>query len=618
MGSVLCKKTTLTKYQDIAALLCLIAAVIFFCLKAHYGFGLDDESNYLTIPHRLLMGDSLLTDEWNVDQLIGFLLYLPAKAYVTLAGSTEGIILFFRYLFIALQSVVSAVIYLRFRKYGIFALFAGLVFFLHIPMTIMSLSYYAMGIAFVTLIGVLMATTKKISKVTFYTVGLLMAFAVLCNPVLFLVYFLYSVCMIINEKNKNKKRPLFGFSAISFSFKTWLWITFGVSTVAITFFVFLFSRTNLSEIIKNFPMLFTDPEYNFSFKGGTQNIFTVKETLLAIININPYLFSAFAILIAVIIFDNNRVRHRRFLLMTGSVLFFVYIAVIVNAVDFPYFGYLMFPLALFGLTCYLLSEIKNKDIFVFLWVLGVLYSVCLDIASEVGYLTSYMGLTISSVASAIFIKNIIDELRKKSKVENIHKDNNINALFLKLLTLALSATLVFQIFQECYIVSDFKLYTEYLVSDSNVKAGASLQKDSKEKLNVTIQTGPEKGLKTTAARANVYNGIIRDLRAIKENGKGPVLIASNMPWCYLYLNRPYATYSTWFESYNFNGEKLRLLDYYKLHPEKTPEYIYLPKAIDLVYINYPEKVKEILTGLKESFTFTIKESVYGYTLKIIK
>lgn len=626
MDTVLNKKASLIKHQDIIALLFFVVAVGFFCWKAPYGFGFSDESLYISNALRLIMGDSLFADDWHVSQLTGFFLYLPVKAYISVVGSTEGIVLFFRYLFVALQGAVSAVIYLRLRKYGMFSILAALIFYLHIPsFTLMSPGYYALGLAFVVLTGLLMATTKKHSNPVFYMVGLFFASAVLCNPVLAFVYLLYSVSVIIFESTKKKENRLLKFPEISFSAKTWLWITLGIMTAAAIFLIFLFSRTGFKELIDNFPMLLSDPEYTGS---GAQSLFSISRTLTEIIRINPYLFVAFTALLAIIVFDKKRIVHRMPYLMATLVVFFSYIISITLSFNFPNYGYWMFPLALLGLNAYILSENKKIDMFIFFWILGLLYTVCLDITSDMGFVVASQGLMVSNVASVLFIKNIIDEIDAKEKCtrfcnsearENKSENSSFKNTFIKALVPLLTAALIIQICQECFIAFDFKFYPEYLKLDSTAESGVSIQRDSNKKLNALVQTGPEKGVKTTDSTAKIYYGIINDLSGLKEKGVGNVLIAGTLPWCYLYLNMPYASFSSRFQADKIVVENQRLSEYYELHPEKKPKYIYIPKVFDINFISLPDSLlEEIIAQLTENIKFTVKESDVGYLIEIIK
>jgi len=505
MNSVLNKRTWVFKYQDIIALFCLLSAAVFLIWKAPHGFGFDEDSFYVSLPYRLTMGDSFLTDEWHLSQLSGFLLYLPVKAYVLISGSTEGIILFFRYFFIVFQSIISTVIYCRLRKYGLFAILAALIFYLNIPYTIMALSYNSMGVDFVLLAGLLMSTMKKHSKATLYITGLIMACAVLCNPILVFVYLLFTFCVVIYEKTKNKKNPRLSLYKINFSVKTWLWISLGIFTMAAMFFIFLFSRTTISEIIKNVPYIFKDSDYVFSSAGGSkQNIITIQKSLYGLIKFNPYLASAYAILMAVIIFDKKRLTHRLLYLFTVSVIFSSYIVFILLSSDINIYLNCMFPLAFFGITCYVLTENKEKNLFVFFWMLGALYAVCLDITSDMGTPSVSVALSVSSVPSVIFIRNSFNELREQYKTDRLNNSYVTNRKEKKsklktvtcLLAAILTATLLFQIYMEFHIAKDFNniLAPEYA---ANEYFGKYLNAP-KEKPDFILRAGPEKGLKTTA------------------------------------------------------------------------------------------------------------------------
>lgn len=74
--------------------------------------------------------------------------------------------------------------------------------------------------------------------------------------------------------------------------------------------------------------------------------------------------------------------------------------------------------------------------------------------------------------------------------------------------------------------------------------------------------------------ASKYNDMIRDLQKMKDLTKSDnsIFVCNLAPWYYLYLDRDYATYSTWFRKDEF----FRLKQYWSEHPEKIPEYIFFP------------------------------------------
>ena len=71
------------KYDLFFAILCA-AIIVFFVYIAQYGYNGYDESFYLTVPYRLVQGDTLLRDEWHPSQLVGFIMYPVMWLYMNL------------------------------------------------------------------------------------------------------------------------------------------------------------------------------------------------------------------------------------------------------------------------------------------------------------------------------------------------------------------------------------------------------------------------------------------------------------------------------------------------------------------------------------------------------
>ncbi len=59
------------KWQDVLFIALMVGALAFSVWKLSYGFGGNDEAFYLTIPHRLTLGDAMFADEWHLSQLSG-------------------------------------------------------------------------------------------------------------------------------------------------------------------------------------------------------------------------------------------------------------------------------------------------------------------------------------------------------------------------------------------------------------------------------------------------------------------------------------------------------------------------------------------------------------------
>jgi hypothetical protein len=101
--------------------------------------------------------------------------------------------------------------------------------------------------------------------------------------------------------------------------------------------------------------------------------------------------------------------------------------------------------------------------------------------------------------------------------------------------------------------------------------------------------GPYTGLYMSEDQHRRYINSINDLNLIKEisGNDDPVLFATYSNWMYLYVERPMATYTTWYRG-SLNFELLKA--YYKENPKKIPKYIYIdspePENVNTQFIDH--------------------------------
>jgi hypothetical protein len=462
-------KNAVKKYQDIIAVFCLAGVAAFLCWKAPFGFGFWDESWYITFGHRFVLGDSMVTEEWNIIQLFSIFLYLPVRIYTFIVGSTEGIILSFRYLFVIFQLTSSAAIYLLTRKYGLISILIALIINLFIPANVMAVGYYLLTAVFSILIGLLLSV-KSFSKIKLIVIGVLFACIVLCNPFFALIYFSYTVIAIyiLSTKHRTKKNHRFTDYKEYISIRTWSWISLGIAVVTFVFIVFLLSGNSIQAIMANLPEVFEDSDYNvFNSGGRTQNIVNLKQTILEVINVNPYLLAAYGALLAVIIIDKKRMQNRRYYLLASLAVVFGFIVYLAGTSDFYKFLLCMFPLTLLGLTSFILCENRNKNIFIFLWLWGIVVAFFQDVSSNQGTKLMSVGLASSCLAGIILTKDLIDEIgyktEKSVKERKVGKDSVLKK---NVAIYALAAVILSQVGFEIYINSDFKtISAEYFYQD---------------------------------------------------------------------------------------------------------------------------------------------------------
>ena len=354
-GSITSTLRDKSLYIATGAAFVLLAAYMVWYI--HRGLGTVDEAFYLTFPHRLFFGDRLLIEEWHVSQFAAPLIYIPFRIYYALFG-TEGIVLAFRYLYLAAQFGVSLFAFFRLRKYGFAAAAGSLLYCHYLVMNCPALSYYTMSLMACTLICLLLFTGSEPKRpFTLIVAGILVGTAVLSEPLLAVFYFIYVIATIVSLILRKKRAPLY-----LLDLKSFLFITAGVVISAAAFFAFMLSRGSLSEYLSALPNFFTDSEYQFPLlSGDAQNLFTLD--LFEILGkIWAPFFIADAVLFTAVLADRKRLKHRLVYITAAAVLAIAtYICILITmefASKLMYF-WRHIPLFIFGAFCCLLIENKH-------------------------------------------------------------------------------------------------------------------------------------------------------------------------------------------------------------------------------------------------------------------
>lgn len=603
------KKITSNKADKLFIMDCLfivlmLAAVLFSIWKCRYGFGGNDEAFYLDTPHRLTLGDALIKDEWNLSQLSSFLLLPFTWLYTTITGGTAGILLVARFAYILIHCIVSVFIYIRLRKFGYTALAASVLFFVYTPYDIMALSYNTMGLDLVAVTGVLMATTSYQKKLPLIISGLTFAGAVLCNPYLLMAYVIFAGCMVINLIVKKLKKVNNIFAGDYFSFKTFLWFTVGAGILAALFLAFFFTRADISHIQTNLPYMLSDPEHpgipiltrlNFYFTTiwNAANLFNVS-------------IIAYAVVLLAMIIDRKRRPHRVFYLTaTCAIVLFAYCCLFEKLVDYNY-NAIMFPFIYLGITSYILTENKNRNLLVCLFSLGIIYSFVLCLSSNQYFYITSMAMASTNIASFIFTGILIREIRAEKYDENQKKvemfafgsnDKTTSYSYAPKKIFSAVAFVCTALVILCQGCMQLTVKANHVFWDYNVSY-----------LNTQLTGGPADGIITNQANAKTYQSILSDINQLYGNKKGEnLLFLTAKTWTYLAAeDMNYATFSGWLSGEN-DTAVTRLNQYYTINPQKTPEYIYIPKESKWNFTN--------LTADANAKGYTVKETNAGYSLE---
>ncbi len=568
------------KWQDILFITLMISGLIFAFWKCRYGFGGNDESFYLTIPHRLSLGDAFFKDEWHLSQLAGFLTFPFVWLYTTIMQTTEGIVIASRVAYIIFHAIVSVVIYTRLRKYGNFSVLACALFFIYTPFNIMAMSYNTMGLDFIVLTGAIMGTTDYTKKLPLIVSGICFAASVLCCPYLVICYIFYALCVLVHILIKKKKTD-FALKIDLFSEKTFIYFTIGIIGLSVIFLIFLLSRVSIGKILENLPYLMTDPEHPSI--PLTTKISSYFKTIFECHHLFKYAIYAYIIMLVVMLFDKNKNFHRSFYLITTSIIVIFCYILFFPELTIKYYNAIMFPLIFIGITSYILCDKKPKDLFLSLFALGIIYSFAISFCSNQYFYVISMAISASNIASLVFLGQLIKEMLDSP-------DNIKYTVWLKRGSFGLVALMML-------IQSGIQIYSKatHCVRESDIAT-----------LTEKISYGPAKGIYTNDNNYSDYVDIYTDIQYYNSKEKGNILFLTEKPWTYLATEAfSYGTLSTW--NPEIPNSIKRLKQYYSINPDKKPKYIYILKKSKWNLSNiYSESA---------SYGYTISENDISYKLE---
>lgn len=569
------------KLWDYGFTVLFLASLLFMIWKAPKGYIVNDEAFYLTIPYRLLQGDKLLVNEWHLSQLSGFLLYPLVKGYFSLGGTSEGMILIFRYVFIFFYGAVSGMyIYLRMSrlsKPG--ALFMSIGFMSFVPYNIMALSYNSMCIMFMVLMAVSMATAGN-SKFLKMLAGAMFAAAVLCCPYLCILFFIYTAMVFVSRLRKGPQRE----REELLSMNTWLFFSTGIAFLAVIFVLFVMSRTDLQSILKSIPHMLDDPEHGR--KPLTEMVYLYINHVFFSRKLPMLSFGAGFVLLAAIAIDKKRNQHKGLYLILASAASGIFM--LMTALRYRSINYYMMPLSILGLICYVLSEKKNKALFIFLFAAGWIYSFLICLSSNNFYYALTGALATANGAALYFSGNLMDELLCKKEKSAVNK----------LAVAALVLTICLQI--------------GAVMRDRAELAFGNTEKDGINHiatLTKKVEKGVAKGLYFSQDDYNDYNQLLSDTEPVREAPGENVLYFTWETWPYLMDTKGNASFSAWMSLGYPDYAVKRLLEYWEMNEEKPADVIYVNKR----YENAQEIIK--LLNLKAQ---AIEERENCYIARDIK
>lgn len=596
----------------------IIALLAVFFIHVIYLFLVpftDDESFYITMPFRLINGDSMIQHDWHLTQFSSLFTYLPVYLWTTIKGSTEYIFIFLRCVYLAIHTAIAVVIYRFFKHYGKWAILASIIFYVQTPYYLLALSYQTVFVGCLLLLSLCLLSIYKKQSIIFYILaGLCFGCCCVCNPFFCAVFVLYLlVCALwtqrqavvnhivkikvsktVNKKGskltkKQKKEqnqqvvnafPNIESYTCFFTKEAILWTTCGIIIIAFIAVAFFFlTGGTISSIFDNVENLLGSSEYDIV----SDSIFAkLIATIGYYTQANLYMPFILPILFVALLVDKKRNKNsRRFVYLMVTILWSVlFIVGIFLSLDVYVFAVSLI-FYVFSLVCYLLTENKNKTIFHCMFVPCSIGAFVQYLAADTHWGAIGIVLAICNVAGVFFAMDLWKEMR--------HQPNNEDETTTKSPKDKLRVVIIVGFCIQILAHYAFHMTVQPFVIDSH-----------------QATEGVFAGMYMSESYYEKYNKAIDDMNYIKEISceDDPVLIVSYNSWMYIQVDRPMATYSTW---YRGTPDFDQLSRYYEENPEKTPDYIYIESSD-------PENTKVDI--YEELFVFTRENLSNGVLLTV--
>ncbi len=531
----------------------ILAAGILLLLKCFYSFCWSDETFYFATANRFYQGDSIFQHDWFPTQLSSVMLLPLYSLFMKIAGSADGVILFFRICFVLFAVICSFIIY-RIIQYSYpqwIALVSALLYLFYTHLNIATLSYYTMSVGFFLVSMLLIYHFYQTALRRYLLIsGVIFALSVLALPTMALAYILVILGIaVLLLACRFLPMPVWIRHAVEQGqLPVVCWYSFlGICIPAVMFGIFLLTNVQISDFIQGIPYVLSDEEH------GTSLIYPLKKFFIGINEVYGYAAYLGYLLIVVtaltaLIEVHGKIISRRLKLILCSADILLFSAYFICSIGHT--GYIQTALCMFALPLFFLTTNRQSKAFWLLFASGMIFSVVYSYSSN-GYLYILaMGHSIASIGGIMFIYDF------KKEICNADTDSSLIEMFSVLCTCIMLAALL-------------QTITLRFV---NVYRDAPL-----DELTVRLESGPAAGLYTTVEHASMYTTVYKVLQDHcqsddlnpQKNNNGSLFITKLLPFGYLCSDLKCGSPTTWRTSFN----SVRLEDYYQLNPDRYPDLI---------------------------------------------
>ncbi|MBR4760022.1 MAG: hypothetical protein IK078_07755 [Lachnospiraceae bacterium] len=268
--------------------------------KLFVGFDID-EGYAIAMPFRLLMGDRLFSQMWEIHQTSSFLPALVMWPYLAIAESTDGIALYLRIISLLIHLAMSILVWYVLRavvkdavtgngdengtkRYSYLCIIAALVYFNLLPKWMQSVDFSLQQVWGLTLVLFFLWLEKRLHKnIISLLTGIALSMTVLGYVGMIVLYPVIVVLYILDGRRDGKLANANKIDGKATDGKSTgaqhpgalpriLWMTAGCACMALLFlaYVFVTGGLSVSEFLENIPRIFMDGTHTLGFADKLQ------------------------------------------------------------------------------------------------------------------------------------------------------------------------------------------------------------------------------------------------------------------------------------------------------------------------------------------------------------
>ena len=519
------------RQQYIIGVLFLIVLAVLLIVRCFFSFCQTDESFYAALINRFWHGERLIQDEWHRAQFYAPLLLPFYGGYSLLHGSSEGVILFLRILYIGFSLITSIKLFslvLKETSDAFCAAIVAAITLLFSRANISGVSYYNLCMlcvvsGFCSIAGASWLLHKRVNLSACWG-GVLLACAVLCNPFLAPVLLVIIIAFLI----KRSTRQLF------------VSVLIGIVGMAAIYCLYLVNITGIQGVLRFLPFTLQNSEQN-DISANLSNMLDQAVRYAKLVAGPAVLMS-----IVVAVEKKNLKRIRILYVLMQTILLAIYSVRTIAEIN----GIILFILTVIGLPFWVEAwKTKQSVIARQFFSFGIIIAISFSAASNTGLDAGTVGFCVSGIGGIWLIRESLFWKDNSVSEEREPKTrNSTTTIWARYMLTVLS------------IVVLVPLLCQRMIG---VYRDAPLWM-----LNTKLEHGPARGLYTTESHAKQYESICASLSELETgNPEGRILFCKNLPWAYLVTEYKYGTSSPW------RVYTQELETYYSVCPENRADFI---------------------------------------------